>query len=307
VTSFVFLKEGEDIAGAHYIIKESTTGLIKTADILSGIIFKNEPDSETISYILEHFINWAKGKRASFMRFNPWVPLTIQGQKPIFTELFYKNLKKYGFEPLTKGMSTYWIDLTLSEEKLLQNMNPGTRSKIRKAMNSGIEVEVLRKPDQKIIHVFWQLYCNLGKRKDFNLLSEKRFKEEVTVLMDNNQADMFILRFSDVIVNIALVSNFSNSMYFHGAVNPEYKTLERCPPPGHFAQWIIITYMKSLGLKIYDMAFCPGAVPYENHPDFDMWRFKHSFGGMYVEFIPVYGKILKPVRGKIFRYMIYNK
>ncbi|MCD4677608.1 MAG: peptidoglycan bridge formation glycyltransferase FemA/FemB family protein, partial [Desulfobacula sp.] len=91
------------------------------------------------------------------------------------------------------------------------------------------------------------------------------------------------------------------------AMNPEFKKLEGCPPPGSIAQWAMIKAMKAQGMKIYDMGFCPGHVPLKEHPHYQIWRFKYGFGGDHVEFLPTYGIIMQPIKGKVFHYLKYKK
>jgi lipid II:glycine glycyltransferase (peptidoglycan interpeptide bridge formation enzyme) len=69
----------------------------------------------------------------------------------------------------------------------------------------------------------------------------------------------------------------------------------------------MIRALKKMGLKTYDMGFCPGPVPVDDHPAFNIWRFKYRFGGKYVQYMPVYGKKLKPLTGSIFEYLKYRK
>ncbi len=306
-TSFLFNKNGEDIAGAHYSLKNSFAGIIVTADILSGIVFKYRYEKEIIVFIIKHFTEWAKMHNVSVLRISPWLPLSIGNKIQENAVEFHKLLLDNGFVSVIEGRNTYWIDLTHSEEELLANMNSSTRAKIRKAIRSDIEMQIIRNPNAEIINEYWEFYSNLGNIKGFHTISEKQFKAEVLSLLNYGQAELFFTRYNDTIVNIALASNFGQAMYYHGAINPNYKNLNGCPAPGHFAQWSIIKCMKSMGLKIYDMAFCPGAIPDENHPNYNMWKFKHGFGGMHILFMPTYMKILKPIRGKLFEKIRYRQ
>lgn len=68
----------------------------------------------------------------------------------------------------------------------------------------------------------------------------------------------------------------------------------------------MIKAMKYKGLKTYDMGFCPGAVPNINDPRYNIWKFKYDFGGNHVEFLPTYGKVLDPARGRLFQYWRYK-
>lgn len=304
VSTFIFTLKGEDIAGVHYSIKKSKYNLLTTADIISGFIFKNEAEEPLLRFIIEHFIGFAKKNKVSYIRINPWLPKTVKGNHTGYESLFNNVLTQ--FDDLTEGRHTYWIDLTKSEDELLKSMKPQTRRKIKKGIKSGLQLETYNTFDAEKVESFYQLYSKLGANKDFATLSKINFFEEVKSLMDEG-AVLFFLKFQNIVVDVALTSNIGIATYYHGAVNLDYKKLEGCPPPGHYMQWVMIKHMKSKGLKTYDMAFCPGPVPQKGHPNYGMWRFKYEFGGVHVQFLPVYGKVLKPLRGRIFKYFRYKR
>jgi hypothetical protein len=300
ITTYVFESNGKDIAGGHYSIKRSASNLFSTADLLSGFIFKDTPDPSLISFLLGHFLNWAEGQNVSYARYTPWLPELIAGESTSYASWFEKEVNQLGFKPIKKGRQTYWIDLTLSEEELISRMRSQTKTKIKKGIKSNVQSECYDKPESDKIDVFWRLYEHLGKKKNFKILSESRFKNEVVSMMESGLASLFILSFEGIVINAALSGNFGRAMYFHGALNPEYKNIKNCPSPGHIAQWGIITNMKSRGLKSYDMAYCPGPVPVEGDPNYEIWRFKYGFGGDHISYLPVFGKRMKPIRGWIF-------
>ncbi|HAF30851.1 MAG TPA: hypothetical protein DCG75_17565 [Bacteroidales bacterium] len=305
-TSFIFTKNGVDLAGVHYSLKKSFAGLLKTADIVSGIIFRDQPDNAVLSLILKHFIHWAKKQNAAYIRTTPWIPQKIGETITKFGEEFNLIFYKQGFKQISTGKSTYWIDLSLSEDELLKKMNSQTRRKIKLAQKANITIETFDQFSSENITLFYELYSHLGNRKNFETLSKSRFFTEIKSLFDGG-ATLFILKYHEVIINIGLATNKGIASYYHGALNPDYKKLEGCPSPGHYMQWVMIKHMKQKGLKFYDMAFCPGPVPIQSHPQFDMWRFKYSFGGDHVEFLPTFGKVLKLIRGRLFQCLIYRK
>jgi lipid II:glycine glycyltransferase (peptidoglycan interpeptide bridge formation enzyme) len=298
--SFILSRNNEDIAGIHYTSKSVLFGFLKVADLLSGILFKYSPDSYIIDLILQHFISWAKDNNSSYIRFTPWIAEFHSLNSPNLISSIKKTIKKNCMEEIKPSTHTYWIDLSLKEEILLKKMKATTRRKIKNGMISNIVIDIIENNDNEVIEEFWKLYHKLGARKGFNQMSKNIFIREVKTLISAKQAVIFILKFQNVIINISLASNFGTAMYYHGAVNHEYKALKGCPSPGHLAQWQMIRYLKSKGLKYYDMAFCPGPEPYKEHPMFDMWRFKHSFGGIPIKYLPTYGKTIQPIRGKIF-------
>lgn len=300
----LFKNEGKNVVGAHYLIKNSSLNLIRTGDVDSGLIINENFEQTDIDESILHFLEWGKQKDASFLRINPWVPEQINGSKTRSSDILSKCLNKYGFLPLKEGRKTYWIDLKQEESFLLAKMRRKTRYEIKKGIESGIQIHKIIHVDENIISRFWEFYCTLGRIKRFALLSENRFKNEIRILLNSGFGMLFSASYKDEIINISLASCKGIASYMYGAMNPDIK-LKGQPAPGHFVQWSMIKTMKDIGLKTYDMGFCPGNLPQEEHPEFNIWHFKYGFGGDYVQFMPVYGKILKPFTGRLFRIMKY--
>jgi len=307
IVSFLFRYRDQDVAGAHYSLKRSFAGIISTSDIQSGIMFTSNPDSELVNYILDHFAGWSVRKKASYLRISPWLPAVTGDGRTEYHELLENALLKRGFRVIAPGRSTYWLDLTWTEEDMLSAMRPKTRYDIKHGIRSGLECQRIDRPENHIISNFWDMYSRLGTKKNFSILPERKFRDTVITLLNAGLASLFITSFKGRTVNISMASRTGIASYMFGAADPEFKNINGCPPPGNFAQWEMIRTMKSLGLKVYDMGFCPGAVPYTEHPSYDIWRFKFGFGGKHVQFMPTYGKVLKPVSGRIFQYLRYKK
>ena len=306
VYAFIFQENGQDIAGVHYSIKKSLFNLVRTADILSGFVFAKEPNKEQLEFLVDHFINWAKQKKASYLRINFWLPHTIASKKTQYLYLIKDIINEYDFKPIAYGRHTYWVDLALTEEQLLSEMKRQTRYEVRKGMKSSIEFKQYNTFNIDQFSQFWDIYSNLGKRKDFNILSYSRFQKEIKYLMDSRLAVLIFAYYENNVINITLASNFGQGSYIYGAMNPEFKKLGNCPSPGHIAQWEMMMFMKSKGIKIYDMGFCPGSTPIKSDPSYNIWRFKYGFGGNHVQFLPTYGKVLTPIEGRIFQYIKYG-
>jgi len=302
VSSFIFNLNGEDVAGVHYSIKRSKFNLLSTADILSGIVFKIEPTVELLNYIINHFIGFAKSNKVAYVRITPWLPKLIADENTHYELLFNQVLLNKGFDITHKGRHTYWIDLSKSEDELFKNVKSQTKRKIKKVINSNMELETYDEFIHDKVSIFYSLYNKLGNNKDFEVLSQTEFFQHVKSLLDEG-ATLFLLKFNNTVVDVALSSNKGIATYYHGALNFDYKELEGCPAPGHYMQWAMIRHMKNKGLKTYDMAFCPGPVPQQDHPNYGIWRFKYEFGGNHVEFLPTYGKIIKPLIGKLFKFL----
>ena len=300
VETFVFKIDEEIIAGGNYSLKVTKGNVLSVADLLSGFVFKKEPDYSVLRFLVEHFMNWAKKKNASYLRINPWFPKSIGNSTTSYQNLFDNVLNEKGLKLIREGRYTYWLDLSLDEDVLLTNMKKQTRYEVKKGIKSELEIKRFDQQTDNITRDFWNLYKNLGNEKGFEILSESRFFPFVNSLLDSKLASLFFIYCNKKIINISLSSNFCQASYIYGAMHPAFKELN-CTSPGPLAQWEMIKFAKQSGAKIYDMGFCPGPEPLKNHPQYNIWRFKYGFGGDHVEFLPIYGKILQPLRGRILK------
>lgn len=306
--TYIFSYEEEDVAGVHYSTRKSSLGIFKTGDIISGILFKNEPKERILDFILDHFSRWGEEKGVSYLRFSPWLPYIIEGEETGYFCFYDRILKEHGFIPISEGRNTYWLDLRLSEDQLLANMRRKTRYYLKRAINSldKIQIQEVLYPDAELISTFWEFYNQLGKNKNFIRRSEDKFRSEVRTLLETGFATLFVVKYNNEIVNISMASKGGIASYMYGAINPEYIGQKDLSSPGYYAQWGMIKASKRDGFKIYDLGFCPGPIPVKSHPAFDIWHFKYGFGGKHVRFMPTYGKIIKPLKGKIFQLLKYN-
>ena len=306
IETYLFRNEEGDFAGGRYILKNLLYKTIRVSDILSGFIFKDEPDSNTWLYLLDHFILWSKSNNACFIRFNPWLPSAIAGEMTSYSRNLVSVLKEKGFIPVQPCRHTYWINLTRSEEEILKRMKRKTRYEIIRALKSDLITERFDTPSNDQFEIFWNLYQRLGHEKDLNTLGKEQLKKEFFALMDSGFASLFIVRCKNVAINVSLCSKVGRAAYLYGAMDPDFKSIPGCTSPGQIAQWEMIKYLKSINIKIYDLGFCPGPVPVASHPNYPIWRFKYGFGGDHVEYMPVFGKMLKPFRGRLFQLFKYR-
>ncbi|HOM85548.1 MAG TPA: peptidoglycan bridge formation glycyltransferase FemA/FemB family protein [Tenuifilaceae bacterium] len=306
IATFIVKQDSVDIAGVHYSIKRSKFNLLSTADILSGILLTVEPTEELLTMLINHFISYAKSKGVAYMRISPWLPMIVDGVTTPYESVFNRVLFNKGFNKINEGRHTYWIDLTLSQEELLKRMNTQTRRNINKALKANLKVEVIESFSVEEVKLFYRLYHQLGEIKAFDTLTEDYFLKSLEVLM-NNGATLFIIKCQNVVINVGLTTTFGIASYYHGALNHDYKSIKDCPAPGQYMQWLMINHLKERGHSLFDMAFCPGPIPIASHPNYNMWRFKHGFGGMHVQFLPTYGKAIKPLMGQVFKFIRYKK
>lgn len=306
VCTFIFEKDGKDIAGANYSIKHAPGNIITIADVLSGFVFREEPSVEVLSFLLEHFFNWAHEKKVAYARITPWLPKSQAGEITTYASWVPDVFKTAGMNPIAPGRHTYWIDLTMSEDQILSTMKKQTRYNIRKASRQGVEIKKYTKPCKKLFEEFWHLYKRDHQETRSYLKTKKRVELDVIPMLESGLGSLYFAEFYGKMLSVTFVSNFGQSASIHTGISPEVSN-KNCPSPGHLLRWEIIRDLKRLGNKIHDMGFCPGPIPIKEHPMYGIWHFKHSFGGDHVEFLPTYGKVLRQLSGRIFKYLMYRK
>jgi len=307
IHTFIFQCNGKDVAGAHYSTKSSFENIITIADILAGFVLKEQPDENLVQFLLRHFINWSKQNKASYIRVNPWLVKTLAGVKNEDSELFDKIIRSFGFTDIEAGRHTYWIDLQKDEKTLLDSIEKKARQHIKRAKSLGMEVEIFNIPDDYILELFWKLYSSRSNQKQIPLIEKEYMLSHVSELMYSGFAKLYFAKFEDKMINVSLVSVFGQAASLHSGMNPIVNSDKSIPSPGHFLRWEIINDLKMMGNVIHDMGFSPGPTPIKGHSNYGIWVFKHSFGGDHVEFLPTYGKALKPLRGRLFQYWRYSK
>lgn len=306
VTSFLYTKNGEDIAGVHYSIKYSR--FLKTADILSGFVFKYEPTKELLEYIIDHFIAFAKANNAAYIRISPWLPQTIKGEETDYKPLFNNVFKERKFDIINEGRHTYWIDLKKkTEQELLSNMDKQSRKRVRQGIKSNLRSIKVTKYSKDSFESFWRLYSKLGNSKGFSILTKEQMRTEINSLLSSGYGSLFFIMYNNIEVFSAFTTNFGVASTLYSAVNHDYKKHVGSPPPGQYAYWQMIRDLKNTEISYYDLGFCPGPIPQKNHSAYGIWNFKYSLGPNHVQFTPTYGKAIKPIRGRLFKYIKYKK
>lgn len=181
---------------------------------------------------------------------------------------------------------TLTIDLTQSEEEILNQMHPKGRYNIRLAAKKGIQVE-----ESDDIMAFYKLLEKTGKRDDFNINPYRHYQAIVNVLQPKNKAKLYLAYLEDKPV-AGLIATFigDTATYFYGA--SDYKYRKYMAP--YALQWTAMTEAKSRGFKNYDFL---GIANPENPKDplRGVSIFKQKFGGQRIVHPTSFAMVHKPV------------
>ncbi|MEZ5106291.1 MAG: peptidoglycan bridge formation glycyltransferase FemA/FemB family protein [Draconibacterium sp.] len=183
------------------------------------------------------------------------------------------NLKKSNGDILPKN--TFFLDLTLSEQELLNNMRYNTRYNIKRSIAKGIRVK-----EYGIEHIldWYNLYLDTAIRHDMPLQNEQYFFS-ILQNQDNNKkgvnVKMLMAEFDGkYLASMFLVLSKVRGTYLYGASSSYNKNMTA----SYALQWESIKIAKSWGCSEYDMF---GSAPNLNktHPLHGVHVYKKGFGG----------------------------
>lgn len=208
-----------------------------------------------------------------------------------------KNLIKLG---LVEGKTlftptTFWIDLTKSEDQLLKSFHPKTRYNIRYAQKQG--VEVVEDNTDEAFENYLKLTKETMQRQGFYAHSEKyhrlMWKHLHTKPITNGQkpiARLLVAKYNQEIITAWIVFTWKDFLYYpYGASTDKYKNVQS----NSLMMWGAIKFGKKLGLKTFDL--------WGREEGKGFTKFKEGFNPQVVEFLGSWDLVTNPLLYKIYK------
>lgn len=221
----------------------------------------------------------------------------------------FNYLKRWGFAKGRRLFTKYnfVLDLTKSEEELLQQMKSKTRYNIRLAQRKGVEVRIDN--SKKAFARYLTLMEETTKRQGFYAHTreyhekmweslKRSSKREGKKSNKQLKADLMLARYRDEIVTTWVLFQFGETMYYtYGASTRKYRQVMA----NNLVMWEAIRLAKERGCKYFDMWGALGPNPSKNDPWYGFHRFKEGYGGRLVEYVGTYDLVIRPVLYRWFR------
>ena len=230
----------------------------------------------------------AKKEKVIFLRFEPLLDIKSQ-----ISNFKFQISKTIDVQP----SRTLIMDLSKSEEELLQNMHQKTRYNIRLAERKGARVI---EGNIGYFKNFWQLTSETSQRDKFRLHSRNYYHKMLEI--DKNFIKLFAAEYSasansgqdKKMIAANIISFFGDTVtYLHGASSNEYRNV-MAP---HLLQWYCIKLAKERGYKYYDFS----GIDENKWPG--LTRFKKSFGGEEVQGLGTFDLIFNKKWYSIYRFV----
>lgn len=185
--------------------------------------------------------------------------------------------------------TTFWIDLTRSEEELIKSFHSKTRYNIRLAKRRG--VEVVEDNSKKAFEKYIKLTKETVERQGFYAHAEKYHRlmwqvlhKEMVAEKKTPIARLLTARYKGKIITCWVVFVWHDFLYYpYGASSDKYKNVMA----SNLIMWEAIRYGKSLGLKTFDL--------WGREPGKGFTRFKEGYHPKIIELLGTWDLVTSPL------------
>ena len=224
----------------------------------------------------------AKEKKLIFIKLEPnFVPKdeTEKNQAVRLLQSQGAVLGKRLFTP-----TTFYIDLSKSEEELLKSFHSKTRYNIRVAQKNG--VVVVEDNSEKAFNKYLALTRETVERQGFYAHTEGYHKLMWKYLKAAGIAHLLSARYKGKIITTWIVFAWKDFLYYpYGASTEQYKNVMA----NNLMMWEAIRFGKKLGLKTFDL--------WGREEGKGFTRFKEGYNPRVVEFLGSWDLVTSPLYG----------
>lgn len=251
----------------------------------------NEPTKE----ILESLKELGERERAIFIKLEPCVIKNPKSEirntkSKVQNKEWERILRDHGAIPgkTLFTPTTFWIDLTKSEDELLKSFHSKTRYNIRVAEKNGVTVA-----EENTDHAFEEylkLFFETTKRQGYYMHTEKYHRhmwemlhKKLTLHSLEPIARLLIARYKGEPITAWCVFVFKDFLYYpYGGSTNKYKQVMS----NNLTMWEAIKYGKKLGLKTFDL--------WGREEGKGFTKFKEGYNPEVVEFLGTWDLVTSP-------------
>jgi peptidoglycan pentaglycine glycine transferase (the first glycine) len=211
---------------------------------------------------------FAKEEKVDFVKLSPFLDDREEYRK-LFREAGLR------LSPLHVLAETTWIlDITPTEEKLMLGMRQTTRNLIRRAEKDGVVVE--GSDQEEALEGFFPIFNETAKRHHFTAYSEDYIREEFRTFAEYDLVRVYNAYYNGEVLSSAIVYFYGDTaVYRHGASTHKHAKI----PTSYAIQWRAIQDAKDRGCTQYNFWGIAPSEKETKHPFYGITRFKKGFGG----------------------------
>ncbi len=243
-----------------------------------------------ISEMVEDLINLGKKENLVFIKLEPNYAVKNGEMKCADKEKNVKLLKDNGAVPgkTLFTPTTFWIDLTPSEENLMKSFSGKTRYNIRLAEKRGVTV---KEDDGDVaFEKYLELTRETVSRQGFYAHSEKYHRLMWNILKKAGIAHLLTATYQGEIITTWILFAWKDFLYYpYGASTVEHKEVMA----NNLMMWEAIKFGKKMGLTTFDL--------WGREEGKGFTKFKEGYNPKVIEFLGTWDLVInKPL------YMIYK-
>jgi len=196
-------------------------------------------------------------------------------------------------EEFAKG--NFLLDLTKSEEEILNGMHKKHRYNVKYAQNKGVIVR--QSTDDKDFSIFYDLYSETSKRAKFFARSKTYMEKVWKTFNEAKSSYLLIAELEGKPLASWMIIIYDNVLYYpYGGSTAEERNVQSSCLVG----WEAIRLGKKLGCKLFDMWGATEDMSNKSDPYYGFSVFKEKFGSKHVEYIPSYDFVVNEPVYKMF-------
>ncbi len=238
----------------------------------------------------------ARQHGAIFLKIDPDVTVSDQGFVDILKECgFVQNETGLDFEGVQPAF-VFRLDITPSEEQLLNNMHAKTRYNIRLAEKKGVQI---RKAEGRgDLRSFYNILVETAERDRFLIRGYEYFEMIWEHMVENDLGEIFLAEWEGKTIAATLAMCMGDkAWYLYGASSNQYRNVM----PNYLIQWSMICWARERGCTLYDFRGVSGDLN-ESNPLYGLYKFKKGFNGEFTEFVGDWDTVYDP-----FFYFLWTK
>jgi lipid II:glycine glycyltransferase (peptidoglycan interpeptide bridge formation enzyme) len=232
-------------------------------------------------------------EKCIYIQLEPNVIKSVNGKETTKPKLPMQDLRPAAHPLFTQY--TFVLDLTKTEDELLQDMHQKSRYNIKVAKKH--EVQAKEEDTEKAFAEYWNLTEETTRRqgfyahtKHYHHLQWETFKHDTNT--KNLTSHLFTGTYDKKVLTTLLFFVFHDTLYYpYGASSNEHRNVMH----SNLTMWEGIRFGQKLGLKKFDMWGAMGPNPDTKDPWFGFHNFKQKFGPDHVEFIGSYDLVINPL------------
>jgi peptidoglycan pentaglycine glycine transferase (the first glycine) len=184
--------------------------------------------------------------------------------------------------------NTVIIDLTQSDDRLLEKMKQKTRYNIRLATKKGVQVQKGSLQDSFILY---KMYAETSLRNGFTIRERQYYERVWQIFYDAGMLEFLVAYFDDdPIAGLVLIHFGKQAYYFYGMSNDSHREMM----PTYLLQWEAIKSAREMGCDIYNLWGAPEEFT-EQDPMWGVFRFKEGLGGQVIRTIGAWDYTINPL------------